>query len=141
MKISFETAKRKLSIPWFTASSILFIIMFMQTIGGKFEDKNIEAWGWFTQNLLPTLSLIITVFVTDLNTENSDKEVEKFYFNLAFGLSIFYLLVVLSVLLAQPLSSKGMIPWLQSSSIYLGPFQGLVAATVGMFFLKKVNKD
>lgn len=42
-----------LSKPWFAAASILFAIMFIQTIGGKFEDKNIEAWGWLTQNILP----------------------------------------------------------------------------------------
>lgn len=137
MKTSFEKAKRNLAMPWFIAGALLFLIMFLQTIGGKFEDKNIEAWGWFTQNLIPTLSLIITVFVADSNTEIVDREIEKFYFNLALGLSIFYLFVLLSVLLAQPFAGKGIIPWLQSSSIYLGPFQGLVTAAVGMFFLKK----
>ncbi len=137
MKISFENAKRKLSRPWFVAGAILFTIMFFQTIGGKFEDKTVEAWGWFTQNLLPTLSLIIAVFVTDLGTESKDREIEKFYFNLAFGISIFYLCIVTGVLLSGPFYSKGLVQWLQSSSIYLGPFQGLVAATIGIFFSKK----
>lgn len=139
MKISFENAKRKLSQPWFVAAAILFIIMFLQTIGGKFEDKNVEAWGWLTQNLLPTLSLIIAVFVTESSVESMDKEIEKFYFNLAFGMSIFYLCIVVGVLLSGPFSSKGLIEWLQSSSIYLGPFQGLVVATIGIFFIKKSN--
>lgn len=137
MKTSFEKAKKNLAMPWFIAGALLFVIMFIQTIGGKFEDKNIEAWGWFTQNLLPTLSLIITVIVADSSTEIADREIEKFYFNLAFGISIFYLFVIFSVLLVQPFAEKGIIPWLQSSTIYLGPFQGLVTAAVGMFFLKK----
>jgi hypothetical protein len=47
-----------------------------------------------------------------------------------------YLLAVISVLLLQPFQSGVAADALKHSNIYLGPFQGLVASSIGAFFVQ-----
>ncbi|AXG74620.1 hypothetical protein DVK85_10385 [Flavobacterium arcticum] len=142
MKIQFETAKKRIAIVWFIFAATIFALLFIQTINGKFENKVSEAWGWFCQNILPTLSLIISVFIFD-NTANKENNqtVDKFHFNIAFFISIFYLLVVISVILTQPFSKTSTIAWLQQSNIYLAPLQGIATGAIGIFFIRKDSSN
>lgn len=138
MKIQFDTAKKRIAILWFIVAATIFALMFLQTINGKFENKVSEAWGWFCQNLLPTLSLIISVFIFDNAANNGNSRmIDKFHFNIAFFISLFYLLVVTSVVLAQPFAKTSTIVWLQQSNIYLAPLQGIATGAIGIFFIKK----
>jgi cytochrome bd-type quinol oxidase subunit 2 len=113
-------------------------MLFMQTVKGKYESNVTEAWGWYCQNILPTLSLIISVFIFDsTNGTAGSRSVEKFHFNIAFFLSLFYLLVIMCVIFAQPFAKTSAILWLQQSNIYLAPLQGIATGAIGIFFIKK----
>ena len=139
MKITFNEAKKKLATTWFVAAGIIFILMFLQTLGGKFDPYANEAWGWLFANILPSLTLIITVFVADIKISKAkDKKVDSFYYRLVFYISLFYFSTMLFLILLQPLlSSNGIIEVMKKSSIYLGPFQGIVSGAMGLFFVKK----
>jgi hypothetical protein len=141
MRINFPKAKRKIATLWFVFSSLLFLLIFLQSIAGKFESKNQEAWGWFLALVMPNLTLMISVFVNDINKAEADiSEIDIFFYRLTTGLSFFYLSAISLILLLQPLTEKSIIQLMNESSIFLGPFQGLVSGSIGLFFVNKEKK-
>jgi hypothetical protein len=141
MKMNFSKAKRKIATFWFIFSSVLFLMIFFQSLAGKFESKNQEAWGWFLSAIMPNLTLMISVFIFDIRaTEPDTSEIDIFYYRLTIGLSCFYLGIILLLILLQPLTNKSIIQLMNESSIFLGPFQGLVSGSIGLFFVNKEKK-
>lgn len=141
MRINFLKAKKRIATLWFVYSLILFLIIFLQSLAGKFENKNQEAWGWFLSTILPNLTLMLSVFIIDARTATVDKsEIDNFYFRLTMGLSSLYLTSILLLILLQPLTTKSIIQLMNESSIFLGPFQGLVSGSIGLFFVNKEKK-
>jgi hypothetical protein len=80
-----------------------------------------------------------------------DAEEDKFiarksFFNLAFGLSLFYLVNLLIVIAAAPfaVSATGIgahpVDILHISNFWLGPLQGLTVAAIGTLFFTKTEK-
>lgn len=139
MKIVFELGKRKIASLWFIFSGLIFLAMFLQAIIGKFENYNQEAWGWFSALVLPNLSLMLSVFISDFNKNITKQlEVDIFFYRLTFGMSFLYLISILLVLIIQPtsLTQKPIILLMNESYIFLGPFQGLVSGSLGFFFIK-----
>jgi hypothetical protein len=137
-KISLKTCKKRLAILWFTVGLILFVVLSIQTaLGTKFADKEGEAWGWFLPTMWPTLSLIIGVLLLDATfPTGTDKQIERFFFWLTFGLSAFYLTLVALTILMQPFTGLTLLELMKRSNLWLGPIQGLVAAALGAFFVK-----
>jgi hypothetical protein len=133
-------AKKRLAKLWFILGGSLFILMLALTLNGKFEEFTDKAWGWFFPNVLPTLSLMISVFLFDQSSsEANTKELEIFYFQIAFYISLFYLCILFIIILTSPITGKPMLDQMEQSSLYLGPIQGLVAGAVGLFFIKEAN--
>ncbi len=135
-QITFDQSKKKLAILWFIASAVLFLILIIQTFGTKHEGVGNEVWNWLLGAILPTLSLMIGVFVADLGNEKKEKTVDLFTYLLAFYVSLFYLLVVAAIFLGQPMSGRSLLELSKSFSIPLMAFQGLVGALLGAFFVK-----
>jgi hypothetical protein len=87
---------------------------------------------------MPMLSLIIGVLVMDaLGMGVEIKTIDSFFFQLCFGLSSAYLLVIVLPVLLQPYISQSPIRLLEDSNLWLAPLQGLVMALMGAFFVKK----
>lgn len=138
MRVSWLKSKRSLATLWFTGAGIIFFIMLLQTILGRYETNAEQAWGWFSTTILPTLSLIIGVLVRDtMGNEPRIQTVDRFLFRLSFSLSLAYLIVVLSTILMQPFSTISIFELMKQSNLWLGPFQGLVTASLGAFFIQK----
>jgi len=141
MRISWAKCKRLLATLWFTGSGVIFFIVSFQTILGRYGENANEAWGWLLPTVMPTLSLIIGVMVMDaLGRGTKIKTVDRFIFTLAFGLSVVYLLMVVLMILMQPFSSLSPLELMKQSNLWLGPFQGLVSALLGAFFIR-VEKE
>lgn len=138
MKIDYLLAKKNLATLWFVLVGLVFLLMFFQTLNGKFEQDVNEAWGWLFPTVLPTLSLILTVFVFDMrNTQKQVVKVDRFYFRLVFSLSLFYMIIILLILLSQPITGQPIIILMKVSNIYLGPIQAIITGAMGLFFVKK----
>ena len=138
MEISMKKCKFRLATLWFSASGFLFFIMLFQTIFGRYGSHANEAWGWLLPTILPTLSLIISVFVIDYSGKGHEiRNVDSFIFKLTFILSSVYLIVVALTIFSQPFSSVMPLELMKQSNLWLGPFQGLVSASIGIFFFKK----
>ena len=92
--------------------------------------------------IVPTLSLIIGVLV--MQTRNPIREARKtdrFVFRLAFWLSGLYLLLVSLTIFLGPIAesygSATPLELMARSHLWLAPFQGIVAASLGAFFIRE----
>lgn len=138
MNLSKVKGRNILGALWFVGGGLLFLFFVVQTILGRYQDKTNEAWAWFLPTIMPTLLLMIGVFAADAsNPQQEDVTVSRFIFCLSFGISGLYLIVVALTIFLQPYSATPFWELMKQSNLYLGPFQGLVAAAVGIFFVKK----
>ena len=137
MNVPWTTCKKRLATLWFTGAGFIFVIFLMQTIGGRHGANPEAAWGWLLPTLMPTLSLMVGVFVLDaLGKGATIKMVDRFMYRIAFGLSAMYLLVVLVTIVAGAFSAMGASALMTQSNLWLGPFQGLVSGALGAFFIR-----
>lgn len=137
MTISKSKCRTALGILWFVTGGGLSLLFILQTLFGHYEDKANEAWAWFLPTLMPTLILMIGTFAADaLTARDEDAPVKPFIFFLSFGISVFYLLAVALTILLQPLTGIPFPELMKQSNLFLGPLQGLVAAALGIFFVK-----
>ncbi len=136
MKTSWIQARKKIAIVWLIGGAIAFFLIFMQSLGTKYDDPG-KVWNWFLPTVLPTMSLIVGVMVTDKKHDSSEV-VPSFIFKMAFFLSIFYLLVLILPIMLEPLM-KGLTldKIMEQSNLWLSPLQGLVVAAIAVFFVKK----
>lgn len=56
---------------------------------GRFADKEKEGWEWLSQNIIPTLTLMIGTFYVNVNKHTKEKSIDIFYYRLCYGVSVF----------------------------------------------------
>lgn len=141
MALMMSQCKKRLVVLWFIGSGFMFLILFLQAVFGKYGDYMRESWEWFLPTVMPSLSLMLSVFIMDaLNKGMKTKSVDQFLFWLTFSLSSSYLLIVALTMLLLPfvlVKPQEIIAFLKQSNLWLGPFQGLVSASIGAFFVQK----
>jgi hypothetical protein len=135
--MTMRGAQRALAGTWFGTSFVIVSIVLIQSILGHYSDPA-EAWGWVTTNLVPTLSLMVGILVAEnVGKAEPDRDVDAFLFQLALGLSLFYLLSLLLTLLLSPFAQSLPLALMkQSQQLWIGPIQGLVTASLGAFFVR-----
>jgi len=132
--------KRWLAGIWFTGFGLIFFIVLVQTQLGHYREDANQVWGWLLPTVMPTLSLIIGVLVLDAaRHERRRATTDRFLFLLTAWLSGAYLTSVLLVIVLQPLSSASPLQAMAQANVWLGPFQGLVAAAMGAFFVRAAH--
>ena len=114
------------------------MLVVTQSLLGKFGDAVGDVWGWLLPTLIPTLSLILGVLIVDSQrgAAGEEKQVDRFLYRLAIGLSLGYLAIVVLPFAIQPLTGKPILDVIQLTHYWLGPVQGLVAGILGVFFVK-----
>ncbi len=140
MRIPIANTKKQLTIIWFSGSGILFTLLLLQTIFGKYGTEAKDAWGLILPTFMPALSLIIGVLVSDATGSQDSEEtatVDRFFFRLSCFLSIGYLLTVILTILLSPFAQLSLLELMKLSNLWLAPFQGLVTASLGAFFVSK----
>ncbi len=137
-KLALSLCRRRLTILWFGGGLALFLLVVAQTLTNHFGDRVAEVWGWFLPTLLPTLSLILGTLVAEQmgGAKRERWVIDRFFFRLAFLLSALYLALVAATMLLEPLAKVSFFELLKRSNLYLAPIQGLVAAALGVFFVK-----
>jgi hypothetical protein len=152
-KISFSLAQKKLVKQWLIFSVIVFVIYLIQTLTGKFEGHVGEVWEWLIQNILPPLTLMIGVLISQLSAKPTMKEIDRFYFRMASGISLLLLILLLlssvlvpfihasqnSAVLVTEITPENQITIIDSFKYYntfLIPIQGITTLVLGIFFAK-----
>jgi len=136
-----DSVRARLATIWLAGSGLIFVLLVVQSLLGRYGDKTQEAWGWLLPTIMPTLGMIVTVLgYTALDPVFSTSVVRKIFFHIAFWLSALYLALVLLTLLIQPLTTNDpgkAVEVMRLSNLWLGPFQGIVASALGVLFVSK----
>ena len=133
-----KRSRKRLALLWFIGSGCLFVFLIVQSLAGTYGSSVNEVWAWFLPTVLPTVSLITAVLAADaLGQTFESKKVDQFFYRLAIILSVAYLLAVGSTVFVSPLVAVTPLTLMKTSNLYLGPFQGVLTGTLGVFFLKK----
>jgi hypothetical protein len=156
--MSFEKCKKILATIWLVGFIFPFLILSAQTLQGTFwGGKESEAWALFTPMVLPTIGLIIGVLVADAtNPPSEDKKITTTIFWVTLVLSLLYLGLVNAIFIAMPslaanaadvtavpdagkdaAKTSALLDSFKRSGLMLGAIQGLVTATLGVFFVSK----
>lgn len=135
---TMKECKQLLALLWFIGGGSLIALMFAQTLLGRYQNSVVEAWGWLLPNVMPTLSLIIGVLVADQAAAKPEEfMVSQFLFRLIFCLSLFYISLLFLTLLLDPVSPMPLTVVFGLSDVWLGPLQGVVAAGLGFFYVRR----
>ena len=133
--VDIGPCKVRLAQLWLAGSAALYGIVLAQSLIGYYGEEVADAWSWLLPTTLPTISLIVGVLLADAHRKpKKTDQVNRFVFQLAMGLSAFYLTVVLLTLLVQPVIELEPSEVMKRSNLWLAPLQGLVAAALGAFY-------
>jgi hypothetical protein len=134
--MSMYHCRKNLALIWFGICAALFAVLILQTLLKKFDGNAQEIWSWFLPNALPTLSLIIGTFALHQDDDTSNA-VDVMAFNLARGMSVFYLLALGAVIIVPPsIDVSNPFAAMKTANLFLGPLQGLTSAVLARFFVK-----
>lgn len=137
-RISVPACQRRLATVWFLGGGVVFAILVIQTLNQHYGDQARDAWGWFLPTVMPILTLIVSA--TAVTKAESQATVDRSVFYISFGLSLFYLLLVIGTIAYQiftTLKPSEMIDLMKTSNLWLGPVQGLLGISLGVFFGKR----
>lgn len=138
--IRLETARRGLALVWLFLGLGILVLVVLQSLLGVYQDRVGDVWDWFLPTIMPTLSLVVAFLASVATASFSGALVRKSFFYIAALLSALYLLLLVTSIVTLPFSAATLdvkIESLRASNRWLGPFQGVVAAALGVFFTSK----
>jgi cell division protein FtsW (lipid II flippase) len=140
--LSLDMVRLRLAYLWLILGGLIFLIVVVQSLLGKYGDETQNAWGWLLPTIMPTLGMIVAVLgYAALDPNFSSSVVRKSFFFVAFFLSGTYLVLVLITVCIQPfVPATNPIQLMHTSNLWLGPFQGLVASALGVLFVSKQKR-
>jgi len=127
--------QRRLALVWLAGAALLVLLMIAQSIGNKYGGATAQAWDWLLPTVVPTLSLIVGAFAATARQPLQQATVDAFSYRLSLWLSVFYLVLVAAVPLAQPLTGRSPLELMQLSKLWLGAIQGVVGISLGVYFV------
>jgi hypothetical protein len=137
-RISVSACQRRLAGVWLVGGCIVFSILVIQTLNKHYGDQARDAWGWFLPTVMPILTLLVSA--TAVTKAGSRARVDRLVFHISVGLSVFYLLLVIATIAYQIFTTRKpseMIELMKTSNLWLGPVQGLLGISLGVFFGKR----
>lgn len=134
--ISIKESRKRIFRLWAISSVGLLLIVLVQSFLGKFNGEDVKIFSWLFPNVVPTLTLMLAIFKSDLSGSEDGSIDPTYYSSVLYG-TIFYFFVLYMIIFIQPLTGDSLIELTQKSGIYLGPIQGVIAALIGLLFFKK----
>ncbi len=135
-----KAAQRRLALLWFSGFGVLFLVMAMQVVVGRYEGDTSSVVGWFFPTTIPISTLMIGVLVAQaLSGSGEVRSADVFVYRLALAMLALYLLLVGLTIVWATVFTVRPVPVFERSNYVLGPAQGLVTATLGAFFAKQAR--
>jgi cytochrome bd-type quinol oxidase subunit 2 len=133
--LPLDTARSHLTAIWLIGGGLMFAILVLQSILGKYGGQMQQAWSWFIPTIMPTLSLMLGVIGASALGQKDPRNVRRDFYNIARWLSIAYLTVLALTILLEPFSPmKDPTELFTVSNYWLTPLQGLVVGVIGVLF-------
>lgn len=128
----------RLAVLWFAGAGLLFIILFLQTVFGRYGERTADVWDWYASVLLPVITLIAGAFFYGRSRASTRTgAVSRTVYHITFGMSLVYLVVVNAAVLLSPFSPLPPLELLETSELALEVFQGALMSALGVFFVSK----
>lgn len=132
---------QRLAVIWFSGAAFLFLLLFIQTVLGRYVDRVEDVWSWFASVLVPVLTLIAGAFFSNKLGTGSDRgKVNPSVYRIAAGMSTIYLLVINATVLLSPFSPIPALELMNLSELWLELFQGLLTMALGVFFVGRSSE-
>jgi hypothetical protein len=139
-RVLVSSCQSRLVIIWLVGGAVIFTLVLVQTLGGKYSGQVEKVWSWFIPTILPTMLIIVSAVAYGARQKTRKRATaDRLAFYLTFGLSCFYLAMVVVTVLVQPLTSMTPLELMAVSHLWLGPIQGLVGIALGVFFASREN--
>jgi hypothetical protein len=133
-RVPLEQARSQLVFVWLIGGGVLFAVLVIQSILGRYGVHIQEAWSWFIPTIVPTISLMIGVLGSAALGSDDRRSVRRTFFVITWWLSVAYLMVLGLTVVLQPFSPLEAIQLYQVSNYWLTPIQGVVTAAIGFLF-------
>ena len=134
--VQLKNIRRKLLLLWVVFSVPILLLVFLQTLTGKFQGILGAAWGWVGINLLPVLILLL---MGAMQNKHGDKVIQRFVFRIILVFSIIYLLLLLITQLALSAGTgdQSILAYFMQSYKWLVPFQFILLLIFASLFYRK----
>jgi hypothetical protein len=141
--MGLEHARSRLLVIWMIGGGLVFLILTIQSILGRYGDKLQAVWSWFIPTVVPTLSLMVGVLGASALTQDLEEKkiVRVFFFQVSQALSVFYLASLFLTIALEPVTKIAATDLYTMSNYWLGPLQGLVLAALGVLFVSREHRD
>jgi hypothetical protein len=144
-------ARAILSTAWVLLALPLIAIIFLQTVGGKYEEWE-DGFGWLIPLVFPILSLMFATWTVAQTRKDRVVVANKHVFYLSLVASIFYLVLLYVVVGKMPRKDTAFAPdakafqdyvehVMRPSLWYLGTIQAVVVVVIGKFFLEHIPEE
>ena len=137
--VALSQVRSRVSAVWLIGSGAIFLLLAVQCMLGKYEDKGQQVWGWVLPMIAPNFSLIFTVIRMDALRKGKAQSVRKTFYTVALSLSVAYLVSILLTILIEPYTPYDALQLFELSNFWLGPFQGVVSSSLGVLYFSKRN--
>jgi uncharacterized membrane protein YeiB len=135
--VTVRASQRWMALVWYLMVLPFLTALIAQTMGGAFDNRDTEMWGWALPTFMPTLALITgVVVVEEVRAQGKNRRtrtVPIFAQNVTLGLSVFYLLLLNYVVFSSRANGYS-IQALQRSNVFLGSIQAIVGLALAVFF-------
>src|SRR5262245_9058354 len=118
-RAAFTRSVRQLTYLWMGAAAILFAVLVIQTILGKYGSSASEAWGWFLPHIVSSLSLVLGYASYEAWRNSGVRTVPAFTFRITFLSSFLYLCLLAMTVFLQPMSQLTRTDYHEVSSLWL----------------------
>ncbi|MCC6458854.1 MAG: hypothetical protein IT260_00185 [Saprospiraceae bacterium] len=136
MLVLLADTRKKLLWLWLGFTAGLVLLFFVQTIAGKYEDIEAQAWTWLFVQLLPGVLLL---WAAVLLNKNPSKVLMRATFRAVYAAALAYLLLVVLSLLALPAATANwsIEGYFAQSYTWLVPFQIVLLLLFGWMYFRK----
>jgi|SRR5437588_10202076 len=135
--IQLSRVRLKIAVVWLSGTGLVSLLLILQTVFGKYQNRAQDVWSWALPTILPTLSLIMSALGADALKKERALVVGLGFSRITINLSTAYLFLVLFTILIEPFTPYEPLEWLKLSNLWLGPIQGLVASSIGVLFVSR----
>lgn len=141
-RLPLTQTRSSLAKLWFCGAAMIFVLLIIQSVLGKYGDDLQDVWSWFIPTTIPTLSLMIGVIGANaLEATDKPSQVNRFFYQLTWWLSLIYLLILFGTIVIEPVVKKDSFELFKLSNYWLTPLQGLVVAVMGFLFSSKSSSQ
>lgn len=126
-----ELAVRQLMILWIAIAIPVIILLFVQSLAGKYGQDSSIIWNWIIGQLSAPMALTSSAHFSDASARWKNGAANVARYKTAMILSILHLSFILLSLFIEPLLELTPFELIEQASFLLSIIQGLAVAAIG----------